>query len=79
VPESRIRLNEHPPWLFPEPETPAAAPAESTRAVAASPEDDVPPPSRDELVAAWGDHVLSQLRPAEYGGVRACSQWAVPR
>jgi len=49
--------------LFPEPETPAAAPAESTRAVAASPEDDVPPPSRDELVAAWGDHVLSQLRP----------------
>ena len=23
----------------------------------------VPPPTRDELVAAWGDHVLSQLRP----------------
>jgi len=22
-----------------------------------------PPPTRDELVAAWGDHVLSQLRP----------------
>ena len=24
---------------------------------------DLPPPTRDELVAAWGDHVLSQLRP----------------
>ena len=23
----------------------------------------IPPPTRDELVAAWGDHVLSQLRP----------------
>jgi len=27
------------------------------------PESDVPPPTRDEIVAAWGDHVLSQLRP----------------
>jgi DNA polymerase-3 subunit gamma/tau len=28
-----------------------------------SPESALPPPTRDELVAAWGDHVLSQLRP----------------
>ncbi|MGD0984168.1 MAG: DNA polymerase III subunit gamma/tau [Acidimicrobiales bacterium] len=28
-----------------------------------SPETALPPPTRDELVAAWGDHVLSQLRP----------------
>ena len=28
-----------------------------------SPESSLPPPTRDELVAAWGDHVLSQLRP----------------
>ena len=27
------------------------------------PESTLPPPTRDELVAAWGDHVLSQLRP----------------
>ncbi len=32
----------------------------------------VPPPTRDELVAAWGDHVLSQLRP----GFAPCSRWA---
>ena len=28
-----------------------------------SPQSTLSPPSRDELVAAWGDHVLSQLRP----------------
>ena len=28
-----------------------------------SPDSAGPPPTRDELVAAWGDHVLSQLRP----------------
>jgi DNA polymerase-3 subunit gamma/tau len=27
------------------------------------PESDVAPPTRDELVEAWGDHVLNQLRP----------------
>jgi hypothetical protein len=27
------------------------------------PESDLPPPTRDELVEAWGDHVLAQLRP----------------
>ena len=27
------------------------------------PETDMPAPTRDEIVAAWGDHVLSQLRP----------------
>jgi hypothetical protein len=26
-------------------------------------DDDTAPPTRDEFVAAWGDHVLSQLRP----------------
>ena len=33
--------------------------------LAAEPSDEsaLPPPTRDELVAAWGDHVLSQLRP----------------
>jgi len=44
----------------------AATPPPSAGPVAATPslpESDVPPPTRDEIVAAWGDHVLSQLRP----------------
>jgi hypothetical protein len=31
--------------------------------VSTGPESDLAPPTRDEFVAAWGDHVLSQLRP----------------
>jgi len=41
----------------PQPAAPfAIAPAEVTEAA-------LPPPTRDELVEAWGDHVLNQLRP----------------
>jgi hypothetical protein len=44
---------------------PAATPPPLSDGPAAepSPESALPPPTRDELVAAWGDHVLSQLRP----------------
>jgi DNA polymerase-3 subunit gamma/tau len=44
---------------------PAAPPPPLSDGPAAepSPESALPPPTRDELVAAWGDHVLSQLRP----------------
>jgi len=39
------------------PRASTALPAQATTA------SDVLPPTRDEFVAAWGDHVLSQLRP----------------
>jgi len=42
--------------------TPAPQPA-ATPVTGPEPDNDLPPPTRDELVAAWGDHVLSQLRP----------------
>ncbi len=44
----------------------SASPAPAMREDATaepSPDSALPPPTRDELVAAWGDHVLSQLRP----------------
>jgi DNA polymerase-3 subunit gamma/tau len=44
------------------PSAPAAAPGTVPTSVPPA-ESDVLPPSRDELVAAWGDRVLSQLRP----------------
>jgi len=39
-----------------------ASPA-SDNNMAAPPQVSAPPPTRDELVEAWGDHVLNQLRP----------------
>ena len=44
---------------------PATTPSPVNEGPAAEPppESTLPPPTRDELVAAWGDHVLSQLRP----------------
>jgi DNA polymerase III subunit gamma/tau len=51
------------PSQAPEPLVRSEAPAKAETAMAAPPESDVPPPTRDEFVAAWGDHVLSQLRP----------------
>jgi DNA polymerase-3 subunit gamma/tau len=51
-----------PPIAPPEPVVPSSVPG--TVPADGTPEaSDVPTPSRDELVAAWGDHVLSQLRP----------------
>ncbi len=59
-----------PPAAPPSPPSPVGAtsvspaPAMSADATAEpSPDSALPPPTRDELVAAWGDHVLSQLRP----------------
>jgi DNA polymerase-3 subunit gamma/tau len=54
-----------PPQPSPVGATPASpAPAMSEDATAEpAPDSALPPPTRDELVAAWGDHVLSQLRP----------------
>ncbi len=45
--------------------TPAPVRSPSPAAVvsALTPDSDTPAPTRDEFVAAWGDHVLSQLRP----------------
>jgi len=37
--------------------------AAGTAGAARVPQNDLPPPTRDELVEAWGDHVLSGLRP----------------
>jgi len=49
------------PALAPTPTPEVTAP---TAAVTApTPDNDTAPPTRDEFVAAWGDHVLSQLRP----------------
>ncbi len=48
---------------------PSQVPGQPVPTVSASavteppPESDLPPPTRDELVEAWGDHVLAQLRP----------------
>ncbi|MGO8724594.1 MAG: DNA polymerase III subunit gamma/tau [Acidimicrobiales bacterium] len=42
---------------------PVVAPANLSTVTEPPPESDLPPPSRDELVEAWGDHVLNQLRP----------------
>ena len=39
----------------------------------AEPGSELPPPTRDELTEAWGDHVLSQLRAIPRG---RCSRWA---
>jgi DNA polymerase-3 subunit gamma/tau len=54
-----------PPTAGPVSGGPAAPPPPLSDGPAAepSPESALPPPTRDELVAAWGDHVLSQLRP----------------
>lgn len=54
-----------PPTAGPVSGGPAATPPPLSDGPAAepSPESALPPPTRDELVAAWGDHVLSQLRP----------------
>ena len=44
--------------------TPEPSPTVSDRPVVeAEPEGGLAPPTRDELVEAWGDHVLNQLRP----------------
>ncbi len=54
------------PWARRRPAAgPATTPSPVNEGPAAEPppESTLPPPTRDELVAAWGDHVLSQLRP----------------
>lgn len=51
------------------PQSPAGSPARAAPpdiagpVAATPPESDLVTPTRDEFVAAWGDHVLSQLRP----------------
>ncbi len=42
---------------------PSASPPGAGSSTGVPPESALPPPTRDELVEAWGDHVLNQLRP----------------
>ncbi|MGD0084234.1 MAG: DNA polymerase III subunit gamma/tau [Acidimicrobiales bacterium] len=55
------------------PATPSPAPAQSTIGVGTPAPTSVAVPSRDDLVTAWGDHVLHKLRP------RARAVYAVGR